>query len=109
MRKMKILISAYACAPHSGSDQGVAWWWVTDCAKRHKVSVLTCEAQRESIEAELAHSNDLDISFYYVKGASKVSASGTEYRFERIKVYLWQLKAIRAARRLSKQNDFADA
>ena len=50
-RRLKILISAYACDPRAGSEQGFAWWWVHRCAMAHDVTVITCAAQRRAIEA----------------------------------------------------------
>ena len=33
-RRLKILISAYACNPYKGSEEGVGWGWVTAIARR---------------------------------------------------------------------------
>lgn len=51
---MKVLISAMACAPGQGSEQGVGWGWARAAAAHHEVWVLTLESQRAALEPELA-------------------------------------------------------
>ena len=36
-----ILVSAYACEPLKGSEQGVGWNWVLQLAKKNNVHVIT--------------------------------------------------------------------
>lgn len=50
---MKILLSAFACAPNVGSEAGAAWRWAMELARHHEVVVITDEFRREAIEAEL--------------------------------------------------------
>ena len=52
--RLKILISAYACNPFCGSEEGVGWGWVTAIARSHDVCVLTADYHREDIEKALA-------------------------------------------------------
>lgn len=52
---MRILLSAYACEPGKGSEEGVGWSWVTGLLERgHDVWVLTRASHAEAIEKELA-------------------------------------------------------
>lgn len=51
---MKILISAFACAPNAGSEGGVGWRWAEEWAREHEVVVITDITRRAAIEAELA-------------------------------------------------------
>ena len=51
---MKILVSAFACAPNAGSEGGVGWRWAVELSKLHEVVVVTDVTRREAIEAELA-------------------------------------------------------
>ena len=47
---MKLLISAYACAPNRGSEHGVGWNWVVEASSLgHKVWVLVSPAHRDAI------------------------------------------------------------
>ncbi|MBI3893319.1 MAG: glycosyltransferase [Candidatus Wallbacteria bacterium] len=49
---MRVLVSAYACGPGSGSEPGVGWGWALGIAERgHEVCVVTRHCSRESIEA----------------------------------------------------------
>jgi glycosyltransferase involved in cell wall biosynthesis len=58
-RRLKVLISAYACNPRRGSEHGVGWGWVRMIARRHEVWALTAEFQRADIEHELDASPEL--------------------------------------------------
>ena len=40
---MKVLLSAFACAPYRGSEPGVGWNWAMALAKYNDVVVLTRE------------------------------------------------------------------
>lgn len=52
---MKILLSAYACEPHKGSEPAVGWNWMLALVRQgHQVSVITRENNREVIEAQIA-------------------------------------------------------
>src|SRR6185312_15755485 len=51
---MKILLSAYACEPHKGSEPGVGWNWMLELIRQgHNVSVITRENNRAVIEREI--------------------------------------------------------
>lgn len=51
---MKILLSAFACAPNTGSEPGVGWRWAIELAKQHDVVVVTDATRRPLIEPFLA-------------------------------------------------------
>lgn len=48
---MRILVSAYACEPGTGSEGGVGWNVVRELASRHELTVLTRANNREVILA----------------------------------------------------------
>lgn len=48
---MKILISAFACGPSSGSERFIGWRSILAIAKKHDVWVATAEGNRQSIDA----------------------------------------------------------
>jgi len=54
MKKLKVLISAYACHPHYGSEEGVGWGWVRAIARHHHVWVLTSDRHRADLEKEIS-------------------------------------------------------
>jgi glycosyltransferase involved in cell wall biosynthesis len=67
-RRLKVLLSAYACNPYRGSEDGVGWGWARAAATRHDVHVLTAEFQRQEIERWCAeHPEDGPVPrFHYV-------------------------------------------
>lgn len=53
-RRLKVLISAYACEPGKGSEPEVGWQWAGQMARFHDVTVLTRANNRTAIEQALA-------------------------------------------------------
>lgn len=53
-RRLKVLMSAYACEPHRGSEPEVGWQWAVHLAQRHDVTVITRANNQSAIETELA-------------------------------------------------------
>lgn len=51
--RLKVLISACACAPNRGSEPEVGWQWAMQMSRFHDVTVLTRAANRAVIEQEL--------------------------------------------------------
>ncbi|OYP63673.1 glycosyltransferase family 4 protein [Prevotella sp. P3-122] len=47
---MKILINAYACSPGMGSEQGMAWNWVSNLARFCELYIITEGEFRDKIE-----------------------------------------------------------
>ena len=66
--KLKILVSAYACNPYKGSEEGVGWGWVNAIAKYHDLWVITAEFHRKDIEKAISNngSPNQKIRFHYV-------------------------------------------
>ncbi len=57
MKRLRLVLSLYACEPGRGSEPGVGWAWALGMAKRHETYVLTRANNQEVIEAELARLN----------------------------------------------------
>jgi glycosyltransferase involved in cell wall biosynthesis len=53
-KRLRALISAYACNPAEGSENAVGWRWGMEMAKHHDVTVLTRANNRADIEAAVA-------------------------------------------------------
>jgi glycosyltransferase involved in cell wall biosynthesis len=64
---VKILLSAFACIPHVGSEGGVGWFWAEEWAKDHDVVVVTDITRRPAIEAELARNPRSRVQFVYFR------------------------------------------
>ena len=70
---MNILINAYACAPNWGSEQGMAWHWITELAKMHNLYVITEGEWKKEIEEAVALLDVKDnIHFYYNPVSDKI-------------------------------------
>lgn len=92
---MKILISAYSCEPHQGSEPGVGWNIVREVAKYHQVWVLTRPDESGAIiEAELKQNPVPNLHFVYFtlpfwRDSRRWGQSGAM----QIHYYLWQIQA----------------
>jgi glycosyltransferase involved in cell wall biosynthesis len=65
MKNRTILVSAYACEPLKGSEQGVGWNWVMQMAKNNYIHVITRSNNKEFIELHLPQSVVHNITFHY--------------------------------------------
>jgi hypothetical protein len=54
VRRLNVLLSAYACEPGRGSEPAVGWNTAVELASHHEVWVLTRANNRPQIEARLA-------------------------------------------------------
>lgn len=73
---MNIVLSAYACEPHKGSEPGVGWRWAVELAGLgHHVWVITRENNREHIgkalESLAVKGGSLHFIYYDLPGWSK--------------------------------------
>lgn len=64
---MKILVSAFACAPNAGSEWGVGWRWAEEWAREHEVVLITDISRRDAIEAYLATHPQSNPRFVYFR------------------------------------------
>lgn len=64
---MKILVSAFACAPNAGSEGGVGWRWAEEWAREHDVVVITDITRRAAIEAYRASNPVSNPRFVYFR------------------------------------------
>ncbi len=99
-KRLRVLMSAYACEPNKGSEPGVGWNIATEMAKLHDVWALTRSNNREVIEAELERYPVPGLSFIYYDLPKWVMWWKKGGRGVQIYYYLWQLlcwKTIRQA------------
>ena len=105
-RRLRVLMSAYACEPGKGSEPGVGWNLAKAMAKRHDVWVLTRANNRVVIEAELAERPvpNLDFLYYDLPRWARWWKRGG--RGVQAYYYLWQLGAARIARLVHEKLNF---
>ncbi|WP_082077581.1 glycosyltransferase [Bradyrhizobium sp. LTSPM299] len=105
---MNLLISAYACAPDRGSEWGIGWNWTTEARRLgHEVWALVSPVHRGSIEK--ASRNDAVVSgirWIFPKVGFWPLEPATEPKWEYTYNLIWQMAALRAARRLQKAVQF---
>lgn len=103
---MRVLVSAYACEPHKGSEPGIGWNWVKQIAKYHEVWVITRANNREIIEQELKNDQIPNVHFCYLDLPHWMSFWKRGSRGIHLYYYLWQIAAYFLARRLHNQIRF---
>lgn len=103
---LNILINAYACSPNWGSEQGLAWNWITRLAKFCNVFVITeGEWQREIEEAVAVHPLKDRMHFYFnpvTPEVRKMCWNQGDWRFY-IHYRKWQKKTLEIAREICKK------
>jgi glycosyltransferase involved in cell wall biosynthesis len=101
-QKLRVLLSAYACQPNAGTEPGNGWNWATHLAARGmEIHVLTRQQNRERIEEYLREHPKPGIEFHYpdsYPGFVKPT-SGVHYS-------LWQISALKTAKRLTERLRF---
>lgn len=105
-QKLKILISAYACEPNKGSEPEVGWRWSKEIVKFAEVWVITRENNKEVIEEELKKRPDPNIHFIYIDLPKWMRFWKKGSRGARTYYYLWQIAALRQAKRFQRSIKF---
>jgi glycosyltransferase involved in cell wall biosynthesis len=105
---MKLLLSAYACAPNRGSDHGVGWSWTTEAHRLgHEVWALVSPAHHDSITSACHDNPELSgIHWIFPEVRGWPLKPAIEPRWERTYNLLWQRAALRHARGLHRQVGF---
>ncbi len=98
MAPLKILISAYACRPHQGSEPGVGWNTIAAIAPDHQIWVLTRRDNLPSIMAELAV-NPMPTVEILPCGLWGERGWKRALPLVHLHYYLWQMRAYFLARR----------
>ena len=106
-RRLRILVFAYACEPTEGSEPGAGWSWARMLAGLGEAHVMTRSNNRRAIEAHVAGLPERGhLHFHYVDLPAWARFWKRGQRGVRIYYLLWQLAAVRKARRLSRDTPF---
>ena len=68
-KKLKILVSAYACAPNKGSEPGMGWNFVMGLAKFHELHVIVEKRKWEQSINDFIENNpglNDSVRFYFI-------------------------------------------
>lgn len=106
--RLKILLSAYACSPHEGSEAGVGWLYAKALSRYHDIWILTEQNRYEEPVRTLVHDN--------AHLRTRINVIGVKRRRSRAEkvwshlYYLtyneWQREAYRVAKEVDSQIDF---
>src|SRR5690242_14784091 len=107
-KKLKVLISAYACEPGKGSEPEVGWQWALQMAQYHDVTVLTRANNRAAIEKglePLRGTRPLPRFVYHDEGPVLL---WLKRQFKTIRTYyvFWQISAWKIISRLNRESPF---
>jgi glycosyltransferase involved in cell wall biosynthesis len=105
---MKILISAYACAPNRGSEHGSAWNWTCEVARLGEdVTVLVSPAHRDAVLSAAQRDPALQrMRWLFPEVAFWPLQQGKEPVWERTYNLLWQREALPLAQALHREQPF---
>jgi glycosyltransferase involved in cell wall biosynthesis/thymidylate kinase len=96
-RRLRLLVSAYACDPTSGSEPAVGWNIACGLASQHDVWVITRANNAPAIEAELSRKPVRGLNFIYHDLPHWARFWKRGRRGAYIYYYLWQLSGHRVA------------
>jgi glycosyltransferase involved in cell wall biosynthesis len=107
-RRLRVLISAYACEPDKGSEPEVGWQWALQMARFHDVTVLTRANNKPGIEAKLATLRGQRLVPTFVYHEESNFLQGTKQRLSSLKLYyvLWQRSAREVIAQLHARHKF---
>lgn len=104
-KKLKVLVSAYACESEKGSEPGVGWNWVKQIGRFHEVWVITRSSNRKSIEQE-KFKIPSNIHWVYFDFPACLRFWKKGQRGVHLYYYLWQIAVYFLAKRLHRDINF---
>jgi glycosyltransferase involved in cell wall biosynthesis len=106
MKRLRVLISAYACEPGKGSESGTGWNIATQVARHHAVWVITRANNRPSIAPFVSAGNLPPIHWIYFDLPRWAAFWKRGGRGVYLYYLLWQIGAYLLVRRLHRQQRF---
>lgn len=106
-KRLKVLLSAYACEPNKGSEPGVGWNWTRQIARiADEVWVITRANNRRAIEGALRQEPLPNVHWIYYDLPRWARFWKKGQRGVHLYYYLWQIGIYFLARRLHKKVQF---
>lgn len=105
-KKLRVLVSAYACEPGKGSEPGLGWNIISHLGKHHEVYAITAQEQRAAIEAYIAEHPHPNVHWIYPHMPAWIPSKRRLSKLIRVHYYLWQIVTYRAIKR-ALQNDLS--
>lgn len=100
-----LLVSAYACEPLKGSEQGVGWNWVLQMAKCNKLHVITRANNQDPIEDYLPKDIAENITFYYYDAPALIKDFKSRAKGLYLYYTIWQIGIIPCVSQIIKKHD----
>jgi glycosyltransferase involved in cell wall biosynthesis len=106
-KKLKILVSCYACSPKRGSEPGMGWSFVNGLSKFHEIHVIVeKEKWEKDILEELTITPNENLKFYFIhkkrnRFLRKIWPPSYYWFYE-----VWQKKAYSLAKELDRKQHF---
>ncbi|MCF6237090.1 MAG: glycosyltransferase family 4 protein [Gammaproteobacteria bacterium] len=105
-KRLKILVSAYACEPDKGSEAEVGWQWIQQLARQHDVCVLTRANNKQKIVQSGICYKLPNLRFEYVDLPRWAAFWKKGNRGVHLYYTLWQILAVFRGLRLHRQERF---
>jgi glycosyltransferase involved in cell wall biosynthesis len=105
-RRLKVLLSAYACEPEKGSEPGVGWNWAKQIARFNDVWVITRANNKEPIEHALKNEPMPNVHWVYFDLPRWLRFWKKGQRGVYLYYYLWQIGSYFVARQLHNKVKF---
>lgn len=106
-KRLKILVSCYACSPYRGSEPGMGWSFVSGLSKHHDVYVITeKEKWEQDINKALEEFNITNVKFHFIqkkRGRTLRKIWPPSYYWFYKK---WQKNAYKLAKQLDAEENF---
>ncbi|MBW4665686.1 MAG: glycosyltransferase family 4 protein [Chroococcus sp. CMT-3BRIN-NPC107] len=105
-KRLKVLMSAYACRPDKGSEPGVGWNMARELVKCYDVWVITRTENQVAIEAELAARPVRGLNFIFYDLPLWLRWWKQEEKGVHLHYYLWQIGIYSLAQALNQEQKF---
>jgi glycosyltransferase involved in cell wall biosynthesis len=106
VKRLKVLIAAYACRPDKGSEPGVGWNMARELATHHEVWVLTRVNNQSAIDAELEKNPLPSLHIIYNDVPQPLRWWKQEHWEIHLHYYFWQMSAYATACKLHREINF---
>lgn len=119
-KKLKILISAYACSPDKGSEEAVGWNWIKEISKKNDIWVLIKKNEMQNRRkfhkyvSELPHKKNIRLIFISLPLFKRKTIGiiyslmkyfpNINYITERVDYYFWQVEALKVSKRVIRKS-----
>jgi len=106
MTVKNILLSAYSCRPHHGSEPEVGWQWATNLAKlNYKVTVITHVDNKKKIK-NVRNIRNLSFIYYDLPKFLNFFIKNKDYNRNYLYLILWQFGIFFLVRNILKNKNF---